>query len=123
IPETIDWRKRGAVTGVKDHGLCGSSWAFASTGHLEGQLAIKFKQYISLSAQNLVDCSKENSGCNGGNMLEAYDYVRQFGIESEGDYPYEKRRRICRADNEHIVTKVSGILRIHPSKDEVQKAR
>ncbi|KAK9883495.1 hypothetical protein WA026_001669 [Henosepilachna vigintioctopunctata] len=118
-PESVDWRKEGVVTPVKNQKSCGGCWAFSSTGAIEGQYAIKNKQLKSLSEQQLIDCSKNgnNDGCNGGLMTSAFEYVEKNGIDSEDDYPYLEVDGICRSKEFTPVTKLSGYVQI-PSEDE-----
>lgn len=99
LPSETDWRNNGAVTEVKDQGPCGSCWAFSSTGALEGQNFRHSGILVSLSEQNLVDCSRSfwNHGCNGGNVDQAFKYIwRNDGIDTEKSYPYEAKNDKCR---------------------------
>lgn len=95
LPASVDWRAKGAVTGVKDQGQCGSCWAFSTTGALEGRDFIKTGELKSFSEQQLVDCSKDNGGCNGGDMGLAMDYASKNPLEVEANYPYKGANGDC----------------------------
>merc|ERR1712126_271077 len=118
LPASVDWRTEGAVTSVKDQGACGSCWAFSATGALEGQHYRSTGKLVSLSEQNLVDCSKENNGCDGGLMDYAFEYVaNNGGIDTESSYPYEGKDGKCRFDPANVGATAKGFNDI-PSGDE-----
>lgn len=98
MPSTMDWRKKGAVTPVKDQGECGCCWAFSAVAAIEALTQIKTGKLVSLSEQELVDCdvNGEDQGCEGGLMESAFQFIQKNGgLTTEAKYPYKGEDGIC----------------------------
>jgi len=122
--DDIDWVAKGAVTPVKNQGQCGSCWAFSSTGAIEGAWFVAKNQLVSLSEQELMDCSKDqgNDSCEGGLMDQAFQFVvSKGGICAEAAYPYKMAdENSCKSCA--TVASISAFTDVGHSEAELQAA-
>ncbi|CAL5085393.1 unnamed protein product [Urochloa decumbens] len=126
VPQSVDWRAKGAVTPVKDQKDCSTCWAFAAVATIEGLHKIKTGKLVSLSEQEIVDCaSPPGSNCNSeGNPGEAMEWVAtNGGLTTEYDYPYEDREGSCKLDKarNHVV-KIRGAEQVEPDNEAALEA-
>lgn len=111
IPKYVDWRQKGAVTSVKSQGGCSDCWALTASGALEGAHFIKTGKLTSLSAQNLLDCvKKDEKQCYGATAMEAFEYVKKNGIDTEQSYPYHQKKEQCRSKSNSSGATVKGYI-------------
>jgi len=98
---------------IKNQGQCGSCWAFATVALVEFNYCVKHNSTpVSLSEQQLVDCSTNNYGCNGGYQDAAlYDISIIGGLDSTASYPYTSgsgTSGTCKFNAANVKAKVSA---------------
>jgi cathepsin F len=118
IPDSFDWRDKGAVTKVKNQYICGSCWTFSTTGNIESLYFLKYNQTKLFSEQQLIDCDNYDHGCNGGYMEGAYKYlIEAGGIMSEEEYYYRGFDDECSFNKQQVKAKIKSYMMVK-SQDE-----
>lgn len=122
-PDCFSWIEQGAVGKPKDQGACGSCWAFSAVGNLEGVYKIKHGELKLFSEQQLVDCDREkDEGCNGGFMVDAFDYiVKNGGLQTSQDYPYKGRDEKCKFNEKKVAIKLTGYTTVSNNENEIKE--
>jgi len=90
-PASIDWRNKGAVSSVKNQGSCGSCWAFATAGAVEGAWGAAGHTLKDVSVQEFVSCNEDDLGCQGGRVDTSLRWLareRDGNAVSWKQYPY-----------------------------------
>jgi cathepsin B len=95
VPDNFDWREQlgekcPSIKEVRDQSTCGSCWAFGSVEAMTDRICIKSNGTVKheISAQDPVSCCGFlcGMGCNGGQPAGAWNYFKNFGIVSGGEF-------------------------------------
>uniref|UniRef100_A0A2A4J6I6 Peptidase C1A papain C-terminal domain-containing protein n=1 Tax=Heliothis virescens TaxID=7102 RepID=A0A2A4J6I6_HELVI len=103
LPEAFDprekWPHCPSLNEIKDQGACSSCWAVAAAEVMTDRYCIftNGKSKFQFSAHDLLSCCPDcGKGCHGGIPTKAWEYWRDYGIVSGGNYhsgegcrPYE----------------------------------
>lgn len=92
---SFNWNDQGVLTAVKNQGMCGSCWAFATVETVEAAWVLNGNTLTEFAPQQLVSCDNagNDQGCNGGMPQYAYEYIESAGgLATEADYPYTSGR-------------------------------
>ncbi|KAE9547829.1 hypothetical protein FO519_008957 [Halicephalobus sp. NKZ332] len=92
---SVDLRKQGAISPVRDQKDCGGCWSFATASTMETSHFRKTGRLVDLAEQQLINCDTKDSGCEGGWMGTAYTYAKTNGIPLEPSNPYHARDSSC----------------------------
>jgi C1A family cysteine protease len=128
VPDNWDWRRPNdgrpvGVTAVKDQGQCGSCWAFSATEEVESMWILSGKSAQVLAPEQTVDCDTTDGGCNGGDTVSAYAYIKQTGgLMAESAYPYKAgitgNAGTCRFERSGIKASIKGFTYATPGCDD-----
>ncbi|XP_014091255.1 cathepsin L-like peptidase isoform X2 [Bactrocera oleae] len=126
VPNAFDWRTKGGVTPVKFQDKCGSCWAFATTGAIEGHVFRSTKKLPNLSEQNLIDCGPVDfglNGCDGGYQEYAFAFIKdeQKGVQNSATYPYANKKDTCSYNAANKVAEVKGFAVVKPKDEKTMK--
>ncbi|XP_078061002.1 LOW QUALITY PROTEIN: cathepsin L-like [Mustelus asterias] len=119
-PSRFNWKKKGAITRVKDQRRCGCCWAFGAVASIESMWFIRTKKLVELSEQELVDCDTLDHGCRGGYPYNAFNsIINMGGIMDSEDYSYRGIKDVCAFKQSKVSAKIQSYRNIRPHEAEM----
>jgi hypothetical protein len=98
----------GYYTSIKYQGSCGSCWAFAIVGVLEGAVKKFYGGNYNFSEEYLLDCNHYGYSCSGGYFSAHNDHKYPYGARWESCYPYRGSKGTCYSSSCSVATRISS---------------
>ena len=122
LPNDFDWSSNNAITPVKDQRGCAASWVFALVGSIESLGYLELDSLVSFSEQQVIDCAfPDRVKCHPGDVIEGFQYIKQNGIMTESEYPYQGAGGQCRFSKEDVEFSINNINLVPPNNMEQLK--
>jgi C1A family cysteine protease len=119
----INWVAAGKTTPVKNQEQCGSCWAFSATETVESATLLAGRSVPALAPQEIVDCDRNDDGCNGGDPREALSWVMsQGGQDTEACYPYTARDGSCAESRCRPAANINSVYPVAGSEPSIYSA-
>ncbi|EFC44879.1 cathepsin B [Naegleria gruberi] len=92
LPTNFDSRQQWGkcIHPIRNQEQCGSCWAFSASESLSDRFCIASngKVDVILSPQDMVSCDYNDMGCDGGNLDNAWWWMKNKGIVPDSCMPY-----------------------------------
>ncbi len=119
--DNFNWVDKNKITNVKNQLECGSCWAFSTIGAYENWYAINNNELVDFSEQELVDCDKNDNSCNGGLMINGFNYIKKNGICKYNDYPYNAKKNWSCNNKCNKYPKINGCYNVPSNNTKLLK--
>ena len=99
-PSAASFSWRDQLSPARNQRMCGSCWAFATIGVLEGVNHMVTGQLQDLSEQALVNCVPpydSDGNCDGNTLHTSFDYITSSKVPLESAVPYQAKTGSCTA--------------------------
>lgn len=114
----VDLRESNCFHSPKRQGECGSCYAFAAVAMFEYLYCKATGKRVDFSPQFIIDCGHKVEGlygCRGGVMMSTLNFIEQYGLELDDNYPYYREQLECPYGVNHPVESM-GYLKLKPFK-------